>query len=79
MLADAEARIRAIGVRAAAAVLPPPRWLPLLSDRDGEVRAAAVAAVAQRRTGIPDASDHLLRAMADRDPRVSVPRRRSCG
>jgi len=70
LLADADARVRAIGAHAAAHAVPPDRWVSLLSDRDGEVRAAAVAAVARRRASIRGANDLLLRAMTDRDPRA---------
>jgi HEAT repeat protein len=63
--------VRAIGVAAAAAVLPADRWLPAVHDASPQVRLAAVRAISEHSRAVPDADVFLLQALGDPDARVS--------
>jgi HEAT repeat protein len=70
LLSDPDPAIRAVGARCAAEALPEEDWLAMLADAEGEVRAAAVTGVVRHYGSLPDANNHLIRALEDPDPRV---------
>jgi hypothetical protein len=59
--------VRAIGVAAAATVLPADTWLPALRDASPQVRLVAVCAISEQSRTVPDADVFLLQALGAPD------------